>query len=185
MTCVLRILPVFCTCLAIASEQEKVNPGAQNVADFSQRVADYLKVRRGAISHVASLKPTKSPDAITRHEHALAHEIREARRGVGQGNIFTPAITQEFRRLLAATMQGPEAVRIRSSLRHAEPIQHRPVRVNDIYPHGTPLQSVPPSLLLNLPPLPSELEYRFIGNDLILRDVEANLIVDLIPNALS
>ena len=40
---------------------------------------------------------------------------------------------------------------------------------------------MPPSLLLNLPKLPKELEYRFVGRELILRDIAANLIVDVIP----
>ena len=40
---------------------------------------------------------------------------------------------------------------------------------------------MPPSILLNLPKLPEELEYRFVGPHLILHDVNANLIVDFIP----
>jgi len=45
-----------------------------------------------------------------------------------------------------------------------------------------PLQSMPPSLLLNLPRLPKELEYRFVGRELVLREIPANLIVDAIPD---
>ena len=54
--------------------------------------------------------------------------------------------------------------------------------VNAAYPDGLPLQSMPPSLLLNLPQLSKELEYRFVGRELILRDAPANLIVDVIPD---
>ena len=56
------------------------------------------------------------------------------------------------------------------------------LQVNANYPDGLPLQSMPPSLLLNLPRLPKELEYRFVGRELILRDTQANLIVDVIPD---
>jgi hypothetical protein len=38
---------------------------------------------------------------------------------------------------------------------------------------------------MNLPPLPAELEYRVVGHSLILRDIEANLIVDFIVNAIT
>ena len=38
-------------------------------------------------------------------------------------------------------------------------------------------------LLANLPQLPEDMEYRVVGSDLVLRDVDANIIVDLIPNA--
>jgi hypothetical protein len=39
-------------------------------------------------------------------------------------------------------------------------------------------------VLLKLPPLPKDLEYRFLGRDLILLDIHANLIVDFIPAAI-
>ena len=43
---------------------------------------------------------------------------------------------------------------------------------------------MPPKLLLRLPRLPEEVEYRFLGRHLILRDVGANVIVDFIYNVL-
>jgi len=46
------------------------------------------------------------------------------------------------------------------------------------------LQSTPPTLLLNLPELPKGLEYRILGRELVLRDTDANIVVDYIPNAL-
>ena len=56
------------------------------------------------------------------------------------------------------------------------------MQVNQRYPQGAPLQSTPPSLLLNLPPLPKELEYRIVDSTLVLRDEGANVIVDFVPN---
>jgi hypothetical protein len=35
---------------------------------------------------------------------------------------------------------------------------------------------------MKLPTLPPELEYRFLGRHLILRDIKGNLIVDFIDN---
>ena len=35
-----------------------------------------------------------------------------------------------------------------------------------------------------LPQLPEAVEYRIIGKTLIIRDVDANIIVDYIPNAI-
>ena len=46
------------------------------------------------------------------------------------------------------------------------------------------MQSTPPTLLANLPKLPAELEYRIVDRELVLLDTKANLIVDLLPNAL-
>jgi hypothetical protein len=52
-------------------------------------------------------------------------------------------------------------------------------------PEGVPLSFMPPRLLASLPPLPPEVQYRFIGRSLVLWDVHANLIVDFLPGALT
>ncbi len=58
------------------------------------------------------------------------------------------------------------------------------ITVNGQYPEELPLANMPAELLKNLPPLPSIVEYRFVGDSLILLDSGAHLIVDLIPSAL-
>jgi hypothetical protein len=58
------------------------------------------------------------------------------------------------------------------------------LHVNQVYPQGIPLQSTPPTLLLNLPTLPKELEYRIVGRNLVLHDIVPNIIVDFIPDAI-
>ncbi len=55
------------------------------------------------------------------------------------------------------------------------------VAVNATYPKSAPLSTVPPTLLFKLPKLPQELEYRFVGRNLVLLDTEANLIADYLP----
>jgi hypothetical protein len=58
------------------------------------------------------------------------------------------------------------------------------LRVNGRYPDTVPLTTMPPKVLAALPKLPSSLEYRFIGERLILLDVPAHLVVDFIEDAL-
>jgi hypothetical protein len=81
-------------------------------------------------------------------------------------------------------MQPGDARDIRQSLRNAEPVQLH-LEINESYPANVPLQSTPPSLLENLPALPPEIEYRITGQDLILLDAKANLIVDMIRGVFS
>ena len=157
---------------------------AQVLKDFDDHVKDYVKLHKTARSEVHGLKPTPSSEAIEHHEHQLAHQIREMREGAAQGNIFAPPIAAEFRRLIAITMASQEGGRIRESLKRAAPVRLNAMRVNQNYPAGVPLQSTPPSILGNLPALPPELEYRLVGRALVLRDAEANLIVDFIPDAI-
>ena len=63
-----------------------------------------------------------------------------------------------------------------------EVMQPVTLAVNAIYPDSAPFSSVPPSLLLKLPVLPDQVRYRFVGRALILRDTEANVILDFIPD---
>jgi hypothetical protein len=41
-----------------------------------------------------------------------------------------------------------------------------------------------PAVFNVLPGLPAELEYRFVGRNLVLLDAEANLVVDVVREAL-
>jgi hypothetical protein len=58
------------------------------------------------------------------------------------------------------------------------------VDVNETYAKKHPLATMSPKLLLLLPDLPKDLEFRFVGRHLILRDARANMIVDKIPHAI-
>jgi recombinational DNA repair protein RecR len=56
--------------------------------------------------------------------------------------------------------------------------------VNGRYPDTVPLSTVPPEVLQTMPKLSEDMEYRFIGDDLILLDTHAHVIADYIENAL-
>jgi hypothetical protein len=165
--------------------QNEVNPDAALTQRFENRVADYVKLHKNVESNLPKLtKPTKSPATIRHHAHELRVAIVAQRPGAVEGNIFAPEIGAEFRRLIDIAYQADARI-IRESLRSSEPgTENVRVRVNKEYPDDKPLQTMPATLLLNLPQLPPELEYRIIGRDLVLRDVGANLIVDIIPKVI-
>jgi hypothetical protein len=165
--------------LFTAVAQRKHDPPV--VGDFEQRVQQYLDTHKA--THVA-IKPSGSAAKIDQEKHQARQKIKQARPNAKQGAIFTPAISAYFREQLAQTLQGPEGARIRASLRHAEPLPNLRLKVNSRYPGNLPLQSTPPTLLANLPQLPRELEYRIVGQTLVLCDVSSDLIADLLPNAI-
>jgi len=175
------ILAFAAATAAVAGPPE--NPDSAIMQDFAARVADYQKLRKDLESGLRRLKSTPSQEEIAHHERELALAIREARRTARPGDMFTPPIAAEFRRLIGIAMQGRNAARVHESLGSAEPVQLR-LRVNDAYPAGIPLQSTPPTLLENLPPLPPELEYHLVAHELILLDVKANLVVDMVANVI-
>ena len=181
-----RAAYTVCVLLAVSwvsDAQPRVNADAALTADFLQRVASYVKLHKEAAAGLPTLKPGTQSEGIPEYERLLRERIRELRAGAKQGDICTPAISAELRRLIGMAMRGADEKRIRESLRRAEPVVLS-LRVNDPFPDDLPLQSTPPTLLLNLPGLPPEVDYRIAGNSLVLRDATANMVVDFVPNAL-
>lgn len=153
------------------------------IARFEQRVSGYLDVVKQA--GAPKDKAKQNIEALDQRRRELAARVKELRSAARQGDIFTPETAALFRRLIAKTMAGTNGPGIRASMRHAEPILSTEVRVNESYPNGkgVPLQSTPASLLLNLPELPKGVEYRVMDHALLLRDTEANIVVDILPDA--
>lgn len=163
--------------------QVRVNADAAISAAFQNKVAEYVKLRKTAEAGLPQVKPGDGGFGIPQHQVELAGRIREARGSAKQGDICSPEVAGELRRLIGLAMQGANSKRILRSLRHAEPIALK-IAVNGSLPEKLPLQSTPPTLLMNLPKLPPEVDYRVIGNALVLRDTGANMVIDYVPDAL-
>lgn len=169
--------------LSCLPAQTKVNPDAALVQDFEQRIQSYLKVRKSAEDGLPPLKVRENHEITSDRQHELAERLRSLRSQAAQGDIFAPAIAKEMRRLIGIAMEGSNGARVRKSFRSAEPVLLQ-LKVNGPFPEKLPLQSTPPTLLMNLPHLPPELDYRFAAGALVLRDAAANLIVDFVPDAI-
>src|SRR5438094_1463458 len=174
------LFAISVTVSAQNSRSERV-PDAQIALDLQARAKAYLDLRKKVAGNAPN--PGGSPTAIASAQRDLSNKVRTARTGVKQGDIFTPTIAAYVKKQIAATISGPHGNDIRASLRRAEPVKIQ-LQVNQSYPEKVPLQSTPPSLLMNLPDLPKGLEYRLLGTELVLRDADANIVVDYVPNAL-
>lgn len=152
-------------------------------ANFAGRVEQYVKLHNQVRASTQNIRAGAPAESIQAFEARLGEGIRQARPTASQGDLFTPETAIELRRSLAIALKGPDSRRVRASLRRSSPAPDVKVQVNQTYPPALPLQSMPPTLLKVLPPLPRVLEYRLIGHTLVLRDVEANLIVDFVPEA--
>ncbi len=161
-----------------------VNQDSLTIQEFSKRVDEYVKLRKGAQTNLPAPKSKSSAVEVKHYQASLAQNIRAARAQAKPGNIFSPPVVQLFRKLIAIPFQGSDGHKLWVSLRHAEPVHGLNLAVNCAYPQVAALQSTPPTLLSDLPRLPSELEYRIVGRELVLLDSAANLIVDLLPDAL-
>jgi hypothetical protein len=148
--------------------------------DFFDHVRAYLKIHQTADARVPSLKETSDPKQLSGREKALADEIRVERAGARQGDVFSLSAAKEIGIIVAEDFNR-RPLRDQKAILVEVPVKVPPA-INTDYPTTLPLATVPPSLLLKLPTLPEELEYRFLGRHLILRDIKANLIVDFIPD---
>jgi hypothetical protein len=149
------------------------------VSPFQQRVAEYTQLRQRIIDDLVDSGIHRAADDVQggrEFRHRLALAIRDARRQAQPGEVFCVEVAGRMRHMVWNALQGADDI-----LSEAPWVTS--VRVNDFYPEGEPLASVPPSLLTQLDPLPQELQYRFLANSLILLDVDAFLIVDYIPDA--
>lgn len=174
-----------CGCNAAGQQQSQtpVNANAQVLKDFQTRIDEYRKLHKKAEQDSPALKETNDPAKITTAQDTLAANIRAARSNAKPGDIFTPEVRQLFRRLMYPEVKGPDGQETKHAMKEDAPASV-PLKVNASYPEGAPLPTVPPNILAALPKLPEDLEYRVVKNHLILRDVDANLIVDYIPNAI-
>ena len=157
---------------------------ARDFKPFLDRVRAYVKMQKSLEASLPALKPTKDPAQIVECQHALAMKIVEARRDALQGDIFTHEATERFRKIIRKSFEGPEGHLARKTMQQDTPFKVVPMHVNDVFADNIPLTTTPPTLMLKLPELPPELAYRFVGRDLVLKDNRAELVVDLITNAL-
>lgn len=149
------------------------------VADFSARVRDYFDLRSELEQGLPPLTVTDDLAEIRRAIRARAKAIRVARAGAKQGDIFTPAVSVEFRKALILEMNASTWAAIMDD----NPGEFSN-QINGSYPKGKPLSTVPPNILAVLPSLPDDIQYRFLGRHLILLDARANVILDRIPYAI-
>jgi hypothetical protein len=150
------------------------------IKEFQDRIDNYLSAKK---KRDVARKPTDSPDKLAQQRQQTAEKSQQSRPEAQRGDIFTPAASAYFKKQIESTLHGPEGSRVRASLRHAEPLPDVHLQVNAKYPKNLPLQSTPPTLLKNLPPLPKELQYRIVGSALVLYDMSSGLVVDFIPGA--
>ncbi len=153
---------------------------AQNAAtiQFHQRIQAYLRTHNQAEGKVPNLRTTDDPQKIADREKALADMIMTLRAGAKPGEIFAPEYQPYFIKIVQDDF-ATRSARDRKALVNELPADMK-VDINTVYPTTLPLATFPPALLRKLPDLPPELEYRIVGRSLILRDVKANLIVDVL-----
>ncbi|HET9763512.1 MAG TPA: metallophosphoesterase [Casimicrobiaceae bacterium] len=109
---------------------------------------------------------------------ALATQLRATAK---QGDIFKPAIAEALRHQIGAAFTGPQMDLLLDDMAEqlTTPAKTQEPHINQ----RLDAPRVPPRLVQFLPPLPKQLEYDFTDRTLILRDIDADVVVDYMPDA--
>jgi hypothetical protein len=158
--------------------------GPQPDARFHSNVAEYMALRTRIAASLPPLPARPTWLQITSHAAALADGIRTARRDA-DARIFTGDLHPFFRELTEITLVefGVDVRELLASFADEVAPGARKPRVNEKYDWGTAAM-MPPCLLEAYPRLPAVLQYRFFGRDLLVIDVEAGLVVDILPRTI-
>jgi len=176
---------------------QTVEMDGETLEKFAEEVHEYVKLRKSALTKITPVATSSTPEQLTARQRALTQAIVTYRKGKQRGNIFKPEVEAAIRRTLQREFTGPDGKALMKEIRSGNPrVEGNPrprdptqetlprvtLAVNAVYPDAAPFSSVPPSLLRKLPVLPEVVRYRFVGRALILRDTEANVILDFIPD---
>jgi hypothetical protein len=159
---------------------------ARALRTMNDRIGEYVTFHQKIEKSLPKLPKEATPQQIDRNQRAFEQRVRSQRAGAKQGDIFTPDAQAVIRRLLATVFGAPDGKALKASIMDenpADPVKLK-VSVNARYPDTVPLTTIPPEILQTLPQLSEDLEYRFVGDWLILLDTHAHVIIDYIEDVL-
>lgn len=150
---------------------------------FGQRIAAYAELHQRVHAVFPPSAPTDAYVLVRRRAH-LGAAIRAERAQAEQGEIFDAATAAALRDVVADALRGVDVELLLVDLYEGceMPTGYRP-EVNRSYPDWATHQ-MPIAMLVALPALPAGIQYRLIDHDLLLWDIEADLIIDVLPDAL-
>jgi hypothetical protein len=167
-----------------AATGSQVSGGAeQALIDFHTRVDRYAALHRRLEGPLPSPRiPARDGFTAVLERQYLASSIRRARPSAHLGDIIDPAVGKVLRRMILTALAAPggaalaERFRRRAARPGLAPVINEPYSMDA----GT---LVPDLILRQLPALAEDLEYRAVNTDLVLWDVHAEIIVDVLPDA--
>jgi hypothetical protein len=182
-----RLLIAIPLLVAPASTAPESPIGDEGITRFLQAVDDYVQMHRRLERQLPPLEVNANPETIRRAVDAMAAAVRAERRDAARGDLFNPAARAAIRSRIADALSwnGLTADDVLEAERAAG-VDPRTVllHVNGAFPWAIG-SAMFPCVTTALPPLPPELQYRVVGRDLVLIDLHANLIVDILPFALT
>jgi len=155
------------------------------VPGFDRAIASYMALRHEVQNRVGVPYVSATSTDIEIMQDALASGIRNARPNAKVGDIFSAGVAFEFRRRIDDAIESRGVFEGGfTGFRRDAPVLSCTPAVNGSFDwrFGAP---IPTAVSEVLPEVPWPLQYRFVCRDLVLLDVDAGLIVDVLPDALT
>jgi hypothetical protein len=131
----------------------------------------------------ASGRGTGSATSLRTRQNSLADALRtRLRPNAKQGDLFTAPTSAAIKHQLENAFASERKDLILDELaeQNTTPANAAQPTINQ----QLKAPRLPPRLIELLPPLPKQLEYDFVGRTIVLRDIDADVVVDYLPDAL-
>jgi hypothetical protein len=151
------------------------------VQQFEAAVAEYVTMRRRLANEISGPVPNSTSVQLNNASDMLAAAIQRSRPNARVGDLFVAPVAPVFKRTLGDAVRTGELTKVLAAIDDEEPIVREP-QLHLRFPGSAQMATMPPTLLAVLPRLPKELEYRIVGRYLVLRDIDAALIIDYVPD---
>jgi hypothetical protein len=167
---------------AAAGSQAPAESAEQALRAFHNGVDRYAALHRRLEGPLPPRIPARETFSALIERQYLAAAIRRARLSSRPGDIIDPAAAHVFRTIIATAFAAPGGAALAEEFRRraARPVPG-PV-VNEPYPMEA-ASVIPDPILQQLPALAEDVEYRAVNADLVLWDIHAGIVVDVLPDA--
>jgi len=170
---------------APAPAEQAVVPGVEAFDAQIKKYVDATKPLRTAADQKVPKGGTPEAQAagLEKRRAVLAADILALRANAKPGEMFTPEGAASIKKALDGAFKGPGVDTIRDAMEEQnDPTVYKVAgKVAMSRPIAAPL--LPAVLTADLPQLPKEVEYHFVGRTLLLIDAEATSVLDFIEQA--
>jgi len=155
------------------------------IVSFNDRVEHYVRIHRRLERWLPPEHLFADAEDMSAAVDALHVAIVESRPNARAGAFFTPVVADVLSKRLerAIVDNGYTAAEVLAAINAGYLPGMPEPEINGRFPAVRDAK-VWPALLAALPQLPQELQYRFVDRDLVLVDVHADLVVDILKEAL-
>jgi hypothetical protein len=170
---------------AAAQPAPAVNAGDEKAAldQFNASVERYMALRRKVLTETSGPSKNSTSVQLTDASDALAAAIQRSRRDAAMGDVFVAPAAEVMKRRVLVVVRNEHLAPVLADIDDDGPIIRQP-KIHLRFPAAAQVATMPPAILAVLPPLPKGLEYRIVGRYLVLRDVDAALVLDYIADAI-